>query len=151
HGRLRARLRAHLAGEELAVAAVDARVQLRPVLVRVRARARRARDWEGLVPDRLRRLREERARVRRLERRIGILARPRALEARAPADDLALQVPRLARDRVEILEAVEVRLELLVGDAPVLHRAVLGDLLRPVALQGLRLRLEVPREEAPGD
>src|SRR5205814_1213214 len=106
---------------------------------------------EGLVAHGLSGLGEERARVRGLERRIRVLLRARSLEGIAARDDLAVQVARLARDAVEILEAVEVRLEFGVADAPVLHRAFLGHLLRAVARERLRSCLEVPGQEAPGE
>ncbi len=147
---LRARLRRHLAGKALAVAAVDAGVQLRAVLVPVVARRRRYRRRERLPAERRRGLGEERRGVRHLHRRVGILPRARALERVAAGDDLAFQVSRLAAHAVEALELVEVRLELLVGHAPVLAGPVLGHVALAVARDRLAARLEVPGREAPG-
>src|SRR5258706_8902190 len=95
HRGLRARLRAHLAAEELAVAAIDARVDMRAVLVGVGTRQRARRRRERLVAELFRRLLEERARVRGLERRVRVLARARPLERVAARNDLALEVARL--------------------------------------------------------
>src|SRR5207248_8518114 len=149
HRSLRARLRAHLATEELAVAAVDAAVDRRAVLVGVGLRERRARRRERLVAELLRRLLEERAGVCRLERRIGILARAWAFVRITAGDYLALDVARLAAHAVEVFEAVEVRLELVVGHPPVLARALRGPVIASVAGERAAARLEVPGQEAP--
>ena len=86
-----------------------------------------------------------------LHRRIRIIAGAWAFEGIAARLDLPLQIAGLAADAVEIFEAIEVRLELVIGDAPVLTGAVLGELARPVAREGAAPRLEIPRQEAPGD
>src|SRR5207245_10588514 len=117
-------LLADLAAEELAVAAIHAVVDGRPVLVGVRPRQRAGRRGKGLVAELLRRLLEERAGEGSLERRIRIFARARALEWIAAGNDLALDVARLAADAVQVLETDEVPLQLVVGEARRLARAV---------------------------
>src|SRR4029450_7512338 len=59
-------------------------------------------------------------------------------------------VARLAGGAAEILEAVIVRLELVVGDAPVLDRPLRIDEALAVALLEMRAIDEVGRLEAPG-
>src|SRR5207247_2377560 len=132
-------------------AAVDAGAQRHAVGVGVRAGHVRRRRGEGVVTQLARRLAVKRAHVRGLHRRIRVLARARALEGIAAGPDLALHVAGLAADAVEILEAVEMGLELVVGHAPVLAGTVLGQLLLAVAGERAAARLEVPGQEAPGD
>src|SRR5207247_5368398 len=109
------------------------------------------RRGEGVVTQLARRLAVKRAHVRGLHRRIRVLARARTLEGIAAGLDLALHVAGLAADAVEILEAVEMGLELVVGHAPVLAGAVLGELARAVARERAAPRFKVPGQEAPGD
>src|SRR5713101_9806888 len=106
--------------------------------------------WRGerLVAERLRCFGEQRAGVGCLHRRVRVLACARALERIAAGDDLALDVARLAGDAVEVFESVEMRFQLIVGDAPVLQGAVLCDLVLSIAREGAALRLEIPRQEA---
>src|SRR5207253_9697143 len=151
HRGLRARLRAHLAAEELAVAAIHAAVDRRAVFVGIRLRYRAAGRGKRLVAHLLRRLLEERAGVRHLERRIRIVARALAFERIAAGNDLALEVARLAADAVEMFEAIEVRLDLVVGDAPVLAGAIGRHLLLAVARERAAAGLEIPGQEAPGE
>src|SRR5207302_5372010 len=151
HRGLRARLRAHLATEELAIAAVDAGIDRRAVFVGIGTGDRGARRRERLVAHLFGRLLEQRAGVRALERRVRVLARARTLERVAAGDDLAVEIAGLAADAVEILEAVVVALELVVGDAPVLAGAVFRKLALAVARERAAARLEVPGQEAPGE
>ena len=66
-------------------------------------------------------------------RRIG--PRARAFERVAAVLDLALEVAGRARGAAQIFELVVVRLELVIGDAPVLDRHVLGQKARAVTLR----------------
>ena len=70
----------------------------------------------------LRRGGEQRRAVGHVHRRIGILARARAFERIAAVLLLAVQIAGLAADAAEIFELVVIRLELVIGDAPVLDR-----------------------------
>src|SRR5262249_21892858 len=87
--------------------------------------------------------------VRLFERLVGIFAAALALERIAAGHDRAAQIASLARGATELVEAAEVRLELVIGDAPVLNRHVVRDRLPAVTRQRLALEHEVARQEAP--
>src|SRR5258708_2326014 len=59
-------------------------------------------------------------------------------------------VPRLARNRRRVFELVVIRLELVVGDAPVLDGHILGDVLLAVAFLVEAAHLELHVGPAPG-
>src|SRR5690606_30665305 len=67
----------------------------------------------------------------------------------ALADQLAAQVARVARHADVPLEAVVVRLQLVVAERPVLHVGALGQSVLPVALDVVAPVPEVAREEPP--
>ena len=81
-------------------------------------------------------------------RRIG--ARPRSLERIAKRLLLPLQVPGGSRRAAQMFECIEMRLELVVGDAPVLDRHVRGQEFRAVTLGQVRFQYEIGRQKAPG-
>src|SRR5262249_35221572 len=109
------------AAEPLAEAAIGAwtKAQTERVCVGLRQVSGRLREW--LVAQFARGLAEQRVAeglgLRR--RRIGPRARP--LEWIAAVQDLSLHVSGLPRRSTEILEAIVERLELVIGEAPVLN------------------------------
>src|SRR5262249_57495785 len=88
--------------------------------------------------------------VRLLHRRGRIFARTRALERISARLDLALEVARLAARPAQIFEAVVMRLELLVGCAPILDGQLGIDKVLAIALLEMRLVDEVGGLEAIG-
>src|SRR5437773_2840800 len=148
HRHLRDGLGAELAREDLAVTAVHARREARAVRVHVAPAHVRRRRRVRVVAERRRGLLEERARVAGLHRGVRVLVAARSLE-RVPAGlGLAAQIARLPGDAARALEAVVVGLELVIGDAPILRRAVGRKRARAVASERATPRLEVPRQEA---
>ena len=147
--RLRARLRVDLASEARAEAAVETAAPLvaEGIGERLREDARRLR--ERVQAEVLARLGEHLAVRRHVQGGVRVRPAARALERVAARDDLPVQVARLAGGADVVLERVVVRLELVVGDAPVLDGAALGDLLLAVALDHVRAVAEVGRQEAP--
>ncbi len=99
----------------------------------------------------LRRVGEDQSRLRHDQRLVGIFVLPRAFEGIAAVDDLALQIPRLARSAAQFLEAVEMRLQLLVSDAPILDRQIGGNRVLAVAFGQMRAQVQFARQRAPGD
>ena len=80
-------------------------------------------------------------------RRIGVRPRARSLEGIAAFEDLTLQIARGARRPTKIFELVIVRLEIIVGDAKVLDRHVVGQKFRAISLRQMRLENEVGWQE----
>src|ERR1700755_2437579 len=78
-----------------------------------------------------------------------IFSGARAFEGVAALHDLALDVSCGARRSAEVFEAVVMRLELAVRDAPVLDRHVRRQEVLAVAFGEVRLEDEVARQEAP--
>jgi hypothetical protein len=72
-----------------------------------------------------------------LERLVGIFAAAHALERIAARHESAAQIAGFAGGAAELVKAIEVRLELVVSDAPILDRHVIGN------------DAEVRRQEAP--
>src|SRR6185437_14262072 len=68
-------------------------------------------------------------------RRVGIGTGPWALERVAALQDLALKIARLTAGSAEILEAIVMRLELRVSDAPILDRHVGRQKVRSITLR----------------
>src|SRR2546428_3954335 len=130
---MRAALGVRLAAEALAVAAILAGAEARAVGVGVGARGIGAGARKRAIAVGERRRPEHLLREQRRERRQRIVALARRLERIAAGLYLPAKVARLARDGRGVLELVVVRLELAVGDAPVLDRPVLGDVLLAVA------------------
>ena len=97
-----------------------------------------------------RRLGEHLARQDRRERRQRIIARARRLERVAAALDLAIYVAGLARHRRSVFELVVIRLELGVGDAPILDGHVGRDEALAVALLVEAADLELHVGPTPG-
>ena len=94
------------AAEFFAEAAIGAGPELHAERIGVGPRHVGGRAGERLVPGLLGRLAEQCRPVDHVERRIGIVARPRALERIAAGLDLALEIAGLAADAAEILELV---------------------------------------------
>src|SRR6185437_2600002 len=107
----------------------------------------RTREW--LVTELLRRLGEQGWSIGHVQRRVGIVAAARALERIAAGLLLPFQIAGLAGDAAEILEAIVVRLQLVVGYAPILDRHVVVRQLA-VALNVVAAGEEVTRQETPG-
>src|SRR5262249_17784836 len=134
HDRLRARLGKMLAGEALAKSAEDALLKLEPFGVGVGLAQRRRGLRKRMISETFRPFPEQRAVVRLLHRRGRIFARTRALERISARLDLALEVARLAARPAQIFEAVVMRLELLVGCAPILDGQLGIDKVLAIAL-----------------
>ena len=111
-----------LAREALAEAAEDALLQLQAERIGVRAAQIRRGLRIGVIAEAFGALAKDGAEIGLLHRRVGIFARARRLERIAAGLDLSLDVAGLAADTAEIFEAVVIRLELVVGDAPILDR-----------------------------
>ena len=103
-----------------------------------------------MVAELARRLAEHLARENLGERRQRIFAGARRLEGIAARLDLAAQIAGLAGDRRRVFELVVIGLELVIGDAPVLDRHVLGNEALAVALLVERAHLELHVGPAPG-
>ena len=58
----------------------------------------------------------------------------------------AAQIAGLARRAAELLEAVEMRLQLVIGDAEILDRQVGGDRVAAIALGQMRAQPQLGRE-----
>ena len=80
-----------------------------------------------------------------LHRRIRVVIAARPLERVAAFADVAPQVARRAADAADLLEIVEMRLQLLIGDAVVLHRHPLGQ--RAIAFLVMAFRDEIRWQE----
>ncbi len=103
-----------------------------------------------MIAELLRRFGEHHARQDRRQRRQRVFAGARRLERIAALLDLALDVAGLAGDRRGVFEPVVIGLELVVGDAPVLDRHVVGDEFLAVALLVHGADLELHVGPAPG-
>ena len=143
--RLRTRLGIVGAAEPFAEAAIAAgahpdaeRIDIRP---REIARGLR----EGFVAKVTRCLTEKRMAETLRLRRSGIGPRARTLERVSAVQDLPLQIARLPGRAAEVLKLVVVRLEVLIGDAPILDRHVGRQEARAVALRQMCLQHEVAR------
>ena len=150
HGRRRVGLGADLAAEPLAEPAVGTAAAGDPVRVRVRGRQVRGRGEERVVAELAGGLPEQRAYLGVRGRLDRELARARPLEHIASGDDLAVEVPGLAGDPGHVVELVHVRLELVVGDSPVLDRHSGRDRRGAVPVDRARTDREVARMEPPG-
>src|ERR1035438_1664518 len=102
-----------------------------------------------MVAERGRRVAEDLHRVALLLRRARIFARARPLERISARLDFAAQIAGLPRDAREVFELVVIRLEFVVGDAPIGRRAIIAHDARAVTRDRTAARLEVPRQEAP--
>src|SRR6266571_597182 len=126
----------------MAMAAILAGAEARAVGVGVGARGIGAGARKRAIAVGERRRPEHLLREQRRERRQRIVALARRLERIAAGLYHAADVSRLARDRRRVFELVVIRLELVVGDAPVLDRHVGGDVLLAVALLVAAAHLE---------
>src|SRR5690606_37556992 len=102
-----------------------------------------------VVPQVPARLREHARGDRELERWVAIREAPVAFEGVPALKYLAVQVAGLPRCPDVPLELAVVRLQLVVGDGPVLDGASCGQPLLAVALHMVGPVVEVGREEAP--
>ena len=83
-----------------------------------------------------------------LERRRGIFVRTRRLENVSAVDQLAAQIAGLAADAHHLLGVPVVRLQLIVGDAPILHRQIRGQPRRAVLFGQMRAQSEDAGQKA---
>ena len=105
---------------------------------------------ERMAPELGCRLAEQGRPIGLRHRRRRVFVRARALERIAAGLDLAVQIARLAAGAAQLVELIVEGLELVVGDAPVLHRQlVVGDRLLPVALLVVAPGQEIRGQEPP--
>ena len=150
HRDMRAALGVRLAAEALAVTAILAGAEFRAVLVGVGLRRIRRRPREGMVTKLARGIAEHLAGEYLGERRQRIFAGARRLEGVAAGLNHAAQIAGLAGNRCGVFELVVIGLELVIGDAPVLDRHVLGNEALAVALLVERAHLELHVGPPPG-
>ena len=141
-----ARLRADVAAERLAKAAVGA---ARPPLIRLRED--RARRRKRMIAQLARAGFEEHARLIHEQWRQRIFAAARRFEHVAAVDLASLQIARLARHAELVFGAIVEGLEIGVAQRPVGQRGILRNRRRSVALHRLRPRAEVVLVKAPRD
>ena len=146
---LRRGFRIVAAAEPFAEAAEGAGTHANAERILIRTRHVAGRLRKRLVAELARRLRKQRCAERLLLGRIRIGPRARSFEGIAAVDDLALEVAGLSASAAEIFEAVVIRLELVIGDAPVLDRHVLGQKAGAVAFGQVGAQDEVGRQESP--
>ena len=123
--RLRAGLGIIGAAEPFAEAAKGALAERDAERIGVGLRQISRRLRKRLVAELLRGLGEQRVAVALLLRRRRIGPRARALERIAAVLDLAVEIAGRARGAAQILELIVMRLEIVVGDAPILDGHVL--------------------------
>src|SRR5262249_37797804 len=111
----------------------------------------RGRRRERMQPEALRGLGEDHPGLRHYQRLVGIVVVARTLEDVAALDLLAAQVSGLARGAAELLEAIVIRLEIVVGDAPSLDGHVFRDRGASVACGQMAAQHEFARTEPPGN
>ena len=145
HRHVGAALGIRLAAEALAIAAILASAELRTVRIRIGARRVGGRSRERMIAVVLCRGGEHLARQDRRQRRQRIFARAGRLKRVAARLDLPADVAGLAGNRRRVFEPVVIRLQLVVGDAPVLDRHIGGNEILAVALlvHGAHLELHV--------
>src|SRR5262249_11545739 len=85
------------------------------------------------------------------ERLVRIIVLPRPFEYVAAIDLLAAQIAGLAGHAEQLLEAVVIGLELVVGDREVLDRHLGGNGGLAVTASEMSARVVIGRQEAPGD
>ena len=85
-----------------------------------------------------------------LLRGIGIRARARSLKRIAAFVNLPAQIAGGAARPAEIFKSVVMRLEIFIGDAPILDRHVFGKEARAIALGQMRFQHEVAGQKSPG-
>ena len=148
--RLRAGLRIVAAAEPFAEAAIGAGSEPDAERIRISLRQVAGGLRKRLVAEIARGLGEQRVAERLRLRRIGIGPRARSLERIAAFENLPFQIACRARRPAKIFELVVMRLEVVIGDATVLDRHVVGQKIRAISLRQMRLEDEVGRQEAPG-
>ena len=141
-----ARLRADVAAERLAKAAIGAG---RPSLIRLRED--RARRRKRVIAELLAAASNRIAGLIHEQRRQRKLATARRFEHVAAVDLASLQIARLARHAELVFGAIVVGLEIGVTQRPVDERGVFRDRRRAIALDRLRPRAEVVLVKAPRD
>ena len=106
---------------------------------------------ERMVAELLGGLGEDQSGLRHDQRLVGIVVGPRAFERIAPSDHLAAQIAGLAGGAAQLFEPVVMRLQVVIGDAPVLDRHVVRNGVAAVPRRQMRTQHELARQEAPGD
>ena len=139
-----------LTAEALAIAAILAGAEFRAVRIGVGLRGVRRRPRKWMIASVARGVGEHFARQNRRQRRQGIVAGARCLERIASREDFSGEIAGLAGNRSGVLELLVIRLELGIGDAPILNRHVVGNEFFAVALFVSRANLEFHVGPAPG-
>src|ERR1043166_5348935 len=105
---------------------------------------------EWMIAKLLRGGREQCRTKHHVERRIGILASPRALEWISAVLDRPFDVAGPPGNSAQIFELVVMGFELVVGHAPVLDRHRVGNRSGAIALRIVAARDEIRRKKPPG-
>src|SRR5215510_5837546 len=117
---VRRRLGVGFAAKASAEAAVLAGADLDALGVDVGRTCVARRQRKRVIAQLVRGLLEQLAGVALLERLVGILVAAHALERVAARNESAAQIAGFARGAAELVKTIEVRLELVIGDAPIL-------------------------------
>src|SRR6267154_6848892 len=134
----------------LAKTAISARPESNTERIGVGFRQVSGRLRKGLVAKLTRRLAEQRVAEWLGLRGRRIRPRTRPLERIAALLDFVAQVARRSRRAAEIFERIVVRLQVVIGDAPILNGHILWKKRCAVSLGQMSLQHEIGRQEAPG-
>ena len=91
---------------------------------------------------------EQVGRIGMLQRRSGIFMHARRFENVSAIDELATEIAGLAADAHHLLGVPIVRLQLIVGYAPIAHRQIGGEFRGAVLLGKMRSQVEDTRQKA---
>jgi len=138
------------AAEALAMAAILAGAERDTFRICVRRAGIGRGSRERVIAEALARRLHRGARHALGKRLVGVLVLARALEDVAAVDELAAQVAGLPGNAGELLEAVVVRLELVVADGIVRDRHLRRNRVAPVALRDVAAQEMVGRRQPPG-
>src|SRR5262245_47537331 len=79
--------------------------------------------------------------------RVRVVARTRPFEWVTTRLNYTVEIAGFAADAVQVFELIVVRFQFTIGNAPILARVILRDLVLAIAFYGTATPLEIPRQE----
>ena len=144
------RFRSDHAAEALTIAAISAAGARNAVGIAICLAGVRRRMRIRMIPEFLHRFLEQHSGIGGLQRGQRIFVHARPLENVAALDLLSANVSGLAADAHHLLSAPIVRFQIVVGDAPILHRQIFGQMRRSELFSQMRRQHELGFKETEG-